>query len=49
MMWIGEPTNAEPEKCAKVAWFRLDDLPRDMVGYAAAAIEGYRRGEQVVI
>ena len=25
--WEGEPYNAEPEKCSKVAWFDIDNLP----------------------
>jgi 8-oxo-dGTP diphosphatase len=25
--WTGEPTNAEPDKHAEIAWFDLDDLP----------------------
>ncbi|MET7333044.1 NUDIX domain-containing protein [Nonomuraea sp. NPDC005650] len=36
--WIGEPYNAEPHKCSEVAWWPLDGLPHDMVGYPAAAI-----------
>ncbi|MGV9375856.1 NUDIX hydrolase [Nonomuraea sp. NPDC003707] len=36
--WTGEPYNAEPDKCSEIAWWPLDGLPRDMVGYPAAAI-----------
>ncbi|MBF8186936.1 NUDIX domain-containing protein [Nonomuraea sp. K274] len=36
--WHGEPYNAEPHKCSEVAWWPMDELPADMVGYAAAAI-----------
>lgn len=36
--WRGEPTNAEPEKCAGIGWFPLDRLPANMVGYPVAAL-----------
>ncbi|WP_336205309.1 NUDIX hydrolase [Nonomuraea sp. LPB2021202275-12-8] len=36
--WDGEPYNAEPDKCSEVAWWRLDGLPGDIVGYPAAAM-----------
>lgn len=44
--WIGEPINREPEKCAAVHWFRLDDLPETIIDYPAAGIDAYRRGIQ---
>jgi mutator protein MutT len=40
--WDGEPYNAEPDKCSEVAWWRLDALPGDIVGYPAAAIAHVR-------
>ncbi|GGP06721.1 hypothetical protein GCM10012278_31600 [Nonomuraea glycinis] len=40
--WDGEPYNAEPNKCSEVAWWRLDALPDDIVGYPAAAIAHVR-------
>lgn len=42
--WRGEPQNQEPEKCDHAAWFPLDALPDNMVGYVAQAIHGYRNG-----
>ncbi|MFI7637972.1 NUDIX domain-containing protein [Nonomuraea sp. NPDC049400] len=36
--WTGEPYNAEPDKCSELAWWPLADLPRDTIGYPAAAI-----------
>lgn len=42
--WIGEPVNREPDKCAAVRWFRLDDLPEAIIDYPAAGIHGYRDG-----
>src|SRR5262249_4138336 len=32
----GEPVNAEPHKCAKIAWYPLDMLPETTVPYTAA-------------
>ena len=43
--WIGEPTNREPDKCAVVAWFPLDDLPERIIDYPAAGIHAYRDGQ----
>lgn len=40
--WIGEPVNAEPEKCAAIAWFCFADLPENTVDYVRTAIERYR-------
>lgn len=42
--WTDEPVNAEPHKCSKVAWFRLDDLPVETVDYAVAAIRHHQQG-----
>ncbi|MEU4223249.1 NUDIX domain-containing protein [Nonomuraea sp. NPDC026600] len=36
--WDGEPYNAEPHKCAELAWRPLGELPDDTIGYPAAAI-----------
>ncbi|GAA4533570.1 NUDIX hydrolase [Amycolatopsis samaneae] len=43
--WAGEPYNAEPHKCAKIAWYPLDALPEATVPYTAACVDLYRRGE----
>ncbi|MGH8907521.1 MAG: NUDIX hydrolase [Egibacteraceae bacterium] len=39
--WCGEPANAEPHKCAKLAWHPLDMLPANTVPYTAAGIAHY--------
>jgi len=41
--WTGEVTNMEPDKCAELAWFDLDDLPADVIPYVRRAIDNYRR------
>lgn len=41
---LGEPVNAEPHKCAELAWFPVGDLPADIVPYAAAGIRQALRG-----
>jgi 8-oxo-dGTP diphosphatase len=40
----GEPVNAEPWKCAEIAWSPLDRLPLNTYPYTAAGIDLYRRG-----
>ena len=42
--WSGEPVNSEPDKCRKLAWFRLDDLPQETVDYAVAALRAHQSG-----
>lgn len=42
--WKGEPTNAEPHKCAQIAWFPFDRLPADTYPYTAAGVGHYRKG-----
>jgi mutator protein MutT len=42
--WEGEPYNAEPHKCARIAWFPLDELPPNTYPYTAAGVREYVRG-----
>jgi 8-oxo-dGTP pyrophosphatase MutT (NUDIX family) len=40
----GEPVNAEPLKCAEIAWSPLDRLPANTYPYTAAGVDLYCRG-----
>ncbi|MGY2093392.1 NUDIX domain-containing protein [Nocardia gipuzkoensis] len=42
--WSGQPVNREPEKCSAVAWFRLDDLPDDIIEYPDIGIRAFLDG-----
>ncbi|MDI2029322.1 NUDIX domain-containing protein [Saccharopolyspora sp. TS4A08] len=42
LAWQGEPENREPDKCYELAWFRVDDLPTDIIAYPAAGLHAYR-------
>ncbi len=41
--WKGEIMNKEPEKCDELAWFPIDDLPKNMVTEVKFAIENVER------
>lgn len=41
----GEPYNAEPHKCAKLAWYPFDALPHNTVPYTIAGLDLYRTGQ----
>jgi 8-oxo-dGTP diphosphatase len=40
----GEPINAEPWKCAEIAWSPLDCLPANTYPYTATGVDLYCRG-----
>jgi 8-oxo-dGTP diphosphatase len=39
------PRNAEPHKCAKIAWYPMDMLPSNIMRYSALGVSLYQRGE----
>ena len=42
--WAGEPRNAEPHKCGGIAWYPLESLPANTVGYTVTGVDLYRHG-----
>jgi len=43
--WQGEPVNREPDKCLRLQWFTVHDLPADLIAYPAAGLHGYLAGD----
>ena len=43
--WSGEPRVLEPQKCAELRWFRLDDLPEPVVPHERLALSKLGSGE----
>ena len=41
--WQGEPWIMENDKCDKLAWYPVDQLPQNMVPYVRTAIEFFRK------
>lgn len=31
--WIGQPMNKEPDKCSELSWFKIDQLPQEVIPY----------------
>jgi 8-oxo-dGTP pyrophosphatase MutT (NUDIX family) len=42
--WSGEPRIIEPDKCADLRWFELDELPTPVVPHELQVIEALRDG-----
>jgi len=42
--WQGEITNREPQKCDKLGWFALHQLPDNVIPYVRQALENYQNG-----
>ena len=43
-VWAGEPQINEPDKCADLKWFALDQLPQNMLPQRRFALERWRSG-----
>jgi 8-oxo-dGTP pyrophosphatase MutT (NUDIX family) len=41
----GDPVNAEPHKCARIDWFRVDALPPATYPYTSACVTAWRTGQ----
>ena len=42
--WMGEPFNAESDKCDELRWCDVDALPENMIPYVRQAIQNFRNG-----
>ena len=40
--WVGEPFNAEPDKCDDVRWVELNSLPDNTVPYVRQALNNHQ-------
>lgn len=47
--WSGEIKNNEPHKCDDLSWFRVDNLPENMVPSVKKALEDYLQGRNFSI
>lgn len=43
--WTGEPYNAEPHKCSRIAWWPTGRLPDATYPYTAEGVRAYLRGQ----
>lgn len=44
--YSGEISNNEPDKCDDLSWFKLDQLPENIVEYVKVALLNYRNGDR---
>ncbi|WP_406292955.1 NUDIX domain-containing protein [Embleya sp. NBC_00888] len=43
--WEHEPVNREADKCLRLAWFAVHDLPDDLIPYPEAGLRAYLDGD----
>ena len=43
--WSGEISNPEPEKCEDLTWFKISELPENIIPYIKVALESYAAGK----
>jgi 8-oxo-dGTP diphosphatase len=39
--WLGEPFNAEPDKCDELRWVNIDNLPNNTIPYVKRALQNH--------
>ena len=44
----GEIRNNEPDKCASIDWFELENLPSNMAEIDKQVIENYKNGKGLI-
>lgn len=42
--WSGEIRNCEPDKCADLRWFSVEQLPAELIPFVGEALDNYREG-----
>lgn len=42
--WDGDPRINEPDKCAQLKWYAMDQLPSNMIPHRRQALELWRAG-----
>lgn len=42
--WEGEIMNMEPNKCDRLKWFNIDNLPENIVPFVKSALENINKG-----
>ncbi|MBU1119313.1 NUDIX domain-containing protein [Patescibacteria group bacterium] len=43
--WTGEPQICEEDKCDELSWYKLNELPENIIPYVKSALERIRRND----